>query len=387
MGKTEAAKPKACVVVSSPMTVAAFLRDQLRELAGRYDLFVAANAPDAGFLNGLPAQFVPVPVERKILPLADLRALVCLYRLFRRERFEIVQSVTPKAGLLAMAAAFFARVPVRVHTFTGQVWATKSGAARAGLRLLDTLLAGFATHVLVDSFSQRQFLIENRVVSAEKSSVLGMGSISGVDTLRFHPDPDARRTLREKYGIQPGDVVFVYVGRLNRDKGIPELIAAFERVAGLVPGTRLLVVGPDEESMEILMDRSPARERMVRVGYTSTPEQFMASSDIFVLPSHREGFGSTVIEAAAAGIPSIASRIYGLTDAVADGQTGLLHTSRSIDELAAAMVRLASDTNERQRMGDAARVRAETEFAMPKVTANTLAFYAAALAATRSRTS
>ncbi len=387
MGKTEATKPKACVVVSSPMTVVAFLRDQLRELGSQYDLFVAANAPDGGFLNGLPAQFVPVPVERKILPLADLRALVCLYRLFRRERFDIVQSVTPKAGLLAMAAAFFARVPVRVHTFTGQVWATKSGAARAGLRLLDTLLAGFATHVLVDSFSQRQFLIENRVVSAEKSSVLGMGSISGVDTLRFHPDPDARRTLREKCGIPSGDVVFVYVGRLNRDKGIPELIAAFERVAGLVPGTRLLVVGPDEESMEVLMDRSPARERMVRVGYTSTPEQFMAASDIFVLPSHREGFGSTVIEAAAAGIPSIASRIYGLTDAVADGQTGLLHTSGNIDELSAAMVRLASDTNERQRMGDAARVRAETEFAMPKVTANTMAFYAAALAATWSRTS
>lgn len=387
MGKTEAAKPNACVVVSSPMTVAAFLRDQLRELAGRYDLFVAANAPDGGFLNGLPARFVPVPVERKILPLADLRALVCLYRLFRRERFDIVQSVTPKAGLLAMAAAFFACVPVRVHTFTGQVWATKSGAARAGLRFLDTLLAGFATHVLVDSFSQRQFLIENRVVSAEKSSVLGMGSISGVDTQRFHPDPDARRALREKCGIPSGDVVFVYVGRLNRDKGIPELIAAFERVAGRVPGTRLLVVGPDEESMEVLMDRSPARERMVRVGYTSTPEQFMAASDIFVLPSHREGFGSTVIEAAAAGIPSVASRIYGLTDAVADGQTGLLHTSGNIDELADAMARLASDAEERQRMGDAARVRAENEFAMPKVTANTLAFYAAALAATRSRTS
>ena len=383
MEKAEAGKPKVCVVVSSPMTVAAFLRDQIRELAGRYDLFVAANAPNGDFLDGLPARFLPVPVERKILPLADLRALVSLYRLFRRERFDLVQSVTPKAGLLAMAAAFFARVPVRVHTFTGQVWATKSGAVRAGLRLLDTIMAGFATRVLVDSFSQRQFLIENRVVSEEKSSVLGMGSISGVDTIRFHPDPGARYALREKCGIPSGDVVFIYVGRLNRDKGIPELIIAFERVAERVPGTWLLVVGPDEESMEALMDRSPARPRMVRVGYTTTPETFLAAADIFVLPSHREGFGSTVIEAAAAGIPSIASRIYGLTDAVADGQTGLLHTSGEIGELAEAMARLAGDPDERQRMGAAARTRAETEFAMPKVTANTLAFYASALAETR----
>ncbi len=383
MENTEARKPKTCVVVSSPMTVAAFLRDQIREVGGRYDLFVAANAPNGDFLDGLPARFLPVPVERKILPLADLWALVCLYRLFRRERFDLVQSVTPKAGLLAMAAAFFARVPVRVHTFTGQVWATKSGAVRTGLRLLDTIMAGFATRVLVDSFSQRQFLIENRVVSEEKSSVLGMGSISGVDTIRFHPDPGARHALREKCGIPSGDVVFIYVGRLNRDKGIPELIIAFEHVAERIPGTWLLVVGPDEESMEALMDRSPARPRMVRVGYTTTPETFLAAADIFVLPSHREGFGSTVIEAAAAGIPSIASRIYGLTDAVADGQTGLLHTSGAIDELAEAMARLAGDPNERRRMGAAARTRAETEFAMPKVTANTLAFYASALAETR----
>ncbi|MEI6070396.1 MAG: glycosyltransferase family 4 protein [Verrucomicrobiae bacterium] len=377
MGKTEAEKPKVCVVVSSPMTVAAFLRDQLRELGSRYDLFVAANAADGGFLDklGIRARFVSVPVERKIRPLTDLKALLGLFLFCCRERFQIVHSVTPKAGLLAMGAAFLARVPVRVHTFTGQVWATKSGLPRELLRSLDKLIAGFATHVLVDSFSQRQFLMEHGVVSHKKSAVLGSGSISGVDTHRFRPDPEARKVLREENAIPEQDVVFLFVGRMNRDKGIPELLGAFEKVAGKLPGTWLLIVGPDEEAIGSLMDASPVRDRIVKVGYTDTPERYMAAGDVFVLPSHREGFGSTIIEAAAVGLPAVASRIYGLTDAVVDGITGILHDPCDVAGLFDAMARLAEDEDLRRAMGNAARLRAEKDFAMETVTRHVLDFY------------
>jgi len=376
-GKTETMKTKACIVVSSPMTIEAFLQDQLRALNALCAMSVVANAPDGAFLKKLNicARFKGVPLERQVCPLTDLYALYSLLLIFLRERFQVVHSITPKAGLLGMGAAFFVRVPVRVHTFTGQVWATKSGAARALLRFLDKLIAGFATHVLVDSHSQRQFLVENGVVSQKKSCVLGDGSISGVNTLRFRPNPEARRTFRKKNKIPDEDIVFVYVGRLKRDKGIPELLAAFEKIAKTKSSMWLLLVGPDEENLGSLIQSSPAITKTIMVGHTSSPELYLAASDIFVLPSHREGFGSSVIEAGACGIPAVASRIYGLTDAVVHGRTGLLVTRGEVGELARAMERLGKDRKLRLRMGRVAQRRAKVRFDQKKITEALLQFY------------
>ena len=376
-GKTETMKTKACIVVSSPMTIEAFLQDQLRALNALCEMSVVANAPDGAFLKKLNirAHFKGVPLKRQVCPLTDLHALYSLLLIFLRERFQVVHSITPKAGLLGMGAAFFARVPVRVHTFTGQVWATKSGVARALLRFLDKLIAGFATHVLVDSRSQRKFLVENGVVSQKKSCVLGDGSISGVNTLRFRPNPQARRTFREKKKIPDEDIVFVYVGRLKRDKGIPELLAAFDKIAKTNSSMWLLLVGPDEENLGSLIQASPAITKTIMVGHTSSPELYFAASDIFVLPSHREGFGSSVIEAGACGIPAVASRIYGLTDAVVHGRTGLLVTRGDVGELARAMERLGKDRKLRLRMGRVAQRRAKVRFDQKKITEALLQFY------------
>ena len=370
-------KTKACIVVSSPMTIEAFLQDQLRALNALCEMSVVANAPDGAFLKKLNirAGFKGVPLERQVNPLTDLLNLYGLLLIFLRERFQVVHSITPKAGLLGMGAAFFARVPVRVHTFTGQVWATKSGVARALLRFLDKLIAGFATHVLVDSHSQRKFLVENGVVSQKKSCVLGDGSISGVNTLRFRPNPQARRTFRKKNKIPDEDIVFVYVGRLKRDKGIPELLAAFEKIAKKNSSMWLLFVGPDEENLGRLIQASPAMMKIIKVGHTSSPEFYMAAANIFVLPSHREGFGSSVIEAGACGIPVVASRIYGLTDAVVHGRTGLLVTCGDVGELARAMERLGKDRKLQLRMGRAAQRRVKARFDQKKITEALLQFY------------
>ena len=370
-------KTKACIVVSSPMTIEAFLQDQLRALNALCEMSVVANAPDGAFLKkmNIRAHFKGVPLKRQVCPLNDLHALYSLLLFFLRERFQVVHSITPKAGLLGMGAAFFARVPVRVHTFTGQVWATKSGVARALLRFLDKLIAGFATHVLVDSHSQRKFLVENGVVSQKKSCVLGDGSISGVNTLRFRPNPQARRTFRKKNKIPDEDIVFVYVGRLKRDKGIPELLAAFEKIAKKNSSMWLLFVGPDEENLGRLIQASPAMMKIIKVGHTSSPESYMAAANIFVLPSHREGFGSSVIEAGACGIPVVASRIYGLTDAVVHGRTGLLVTRGDVGELARAMEKLGNNRKLRLRMGRAAQRRVKARFDQKKITEALLQFY------------
>ena len=373
-------RKRICLVVASEITATAFLLDQIREAALQYEVCVVLNTRDTSFLipYGITAEVVAVPIERVIRPLADLRALIALWRLFRARRFDLVHSVSPKAGLLAMLAGFLAHVPRRLHVFTGQVWATRSGLARASLKAVDTLLAALATHILVDSPSQRDFLISAGVVSRDKSTVLAQGSISGVDPARFHPDAVASTAVRQELQIPAHGVLFLYLGRLNRDKGMLDLAAAFAQLCRQRDDVWLALVGPDEQGLEARITQLCAQcaDRLRIVGYTSRPERFMAAADVFCLPSYREGFGTVILEAAACGVPGIASRIYGVTDAVVDGVTGMLFAPGDTIALAAAMARLAGDPTARRALGEAARARVLADFPMRTLTSALLAFYA-----------
>ena len=373
-------RPRLCYVVSSEITVKAFLLEHIRAAVAGYDVSVVANTSDTAALRalGVPVDIMPVAIERRIAPLADLVALWALYRHFRRERFDLVHSLTPKAGLLAALAGVLAGVRVRLHTFTGQVWATRAGFGRWLLKRIDALTAAACTHVLADSGSQRDFLVVEGVVAPARIAVLAQGSVNGVDAARFKPDAAARARVRGEWGVAPDAVVFLYLGRLTVDKGLLDLARAFADV----PGTYLAMAGPDEEG---LTDRIRAAcggdaSRLRFVGYTGEPQSYMAASDVFVLPSYREGFGSTVIEAAACGVPAIASRIYGLTDAVVDGATGFLVPPRDAAALAQRMRELAGDASLRQRLGTAARERAVRDFSQATLTRATLAYYEGRLA-------
>lgn len=375
-------KAKVCFVVSSPMTLRAFLAPHVAAMRERYSVTVVANASDGEPLPATPdVKLVSVPIRRHIAPLRDLMALARLVLLFRRSRPAAVQSVTPKAGLLAMLAGRLSRVPVRIHTFTGQVWVTRGGMARWFLKRMDRVIAGCATHVLVDSPSQRDFLIAEGVVSAERSQVLGNGSISGVDALRFKPNPEAKSKVRAQLGFPQDSVVFIFVGRLNRDKGVLDLAAAFARLAATGDKHRLLIVGPDEGGMQEALQSAlgPAAARVAFVGHTDRPEQYLAAADVFCLPSYREGFGTTIIEAGACGIPAIGSRIYGITDAIEDGATGLLFDPGNVAELAERMSRFTRDPALRIAMGERARAKALRDFSESAITGELLRLYAAAI--------
>ena len=365
-------RARLCYVVASEMTVKAFLAAHIREAAERYDVAVVANAAP-GSLAGLPARLIPVPITRPIAPWADLAALARLYGVFRRERFDLVHSVTPKAGLLSALAGAAAGVPVRLHTFTGQVWATRTGAYRALLRALDRLTASLDTAVLADSASQRDFLVAEGVVGVAKAGVLGHGSMNGVDAERFRPDAEARAAVRAEAAVPAGETLFLYLGRLTRDKGLLDLARAF---ASLDAGW-LLLVGPDEEGLavEIRAACGASAARLRILGATAQPERFMAAADVFVLPSHREGFGTVILEAAACGVPSVATRIYGLVDAVVDGETGALVPVGDAGALAAGMRRLGEDSARRAAMGAAARARALRDFRAADLTRALLAYY------------
>ncbi len=377
-------RERICIVVSDSRTVCAFLREQVRSLMETHEVTVVANGDDNKLLRSLipGGELIPVAISRQIDLWRDLRALASLYSLFRERKFALIHSITPKAGLLSMAAGKLARVPVRLHTFTGQVWATRSGVFRSLLKLADKLTASLATGVLADSRSQFEFMAAEGVVDVLRGRVLGSGSIGGVDASRFRPNAEARRGVRVEAGIPEDATIFLFVGRLNRDKGVLDLARAFTQVAGRRVNTYLVCVGPDEGGMEAAMRGicSSCQERVRILGETRFPERYMAAADVLCLPSYREGFGAVVIEAAACGIPAVASRIYGLTDAVEDGVTGCLHQPGNWMELAALMESLMDDCAWRLRIGQQAQVRATIDFSSQRLTAALTAFYEEQLA-------
>ncbi len=369
-----------CFVVSSPLIIKFFLIEQIAALSGIYRLAVVTNCagdPDWLRQRGIEVPLVDLRIERAPSPIHDLRALRALHHYFREERFDAVHSFSPKGGLLGMTAAALARVPVRIHTFTGQVWANRSGVSRFVLKALDKWTAAMATHVLVDSGSQREFLVKEGVFRESKSRVLGQGSLSGVDIERFRPNADVRADIRLRHNVPASAIVFLYLGRWKRDKGLLDLAQAFAQLAKEHDGSYLFLAGPDEEHLEAEIREvcAPCLSRVRFHGYTDEPQSWLAACDVLCLPSYREGFGSTIIEGASAGVPALGSRIYGITDAIVEGVTGLLHNPRDVSDLVEKMRILAGDGELREVIGQAARKRAHSCFSQEGVTAALLGFY------------
>ena len=352
--------PALCITLTSPLALNAFLLGHIRRLSRSWDITVCINVNEGEVAVNLEgkADIYPVEIRRAVAPFRDLSALCKLWKFYHTRKFKAVVTVTPKGGLLGMIASWFARIPVRIHWFTGQVWATKKGAARAVLKSLDRMIVLCSTHILADSTSQKDFLVREGIVAEGKISVLGHGSISGVDTDRFRPDPAARQRARAELCIPDEALCLLYMGRMKKEKGVPDLLHAFVRLRTEFKNIHMLLVGPDEEG--ILTDSK--MDGLHVVGYTRKAEVYMAAADIICLPSYREGFGSVLIEGAACGLPAVASRIYGITDAVAENVTGLLHAPGDIAALADSLRRLVSDDDFRLRLGKNAYDRAVASF-------------------------
>lgn len=349
-------KPRICFVMTSPFTYGAFIAPHMLNLPQDFAVTVSFNREESSIPSRIPegVRFVSMPIIRNIAPLRDLFAFWKYYVFFRREKFAIVFSLTPKGGVVAMLASWLARVPVRVHCFTGQVWATRRGIARFALQAIDRVLAVAATQILADSESQKRFLVNEGVVSETKVQVLGAGSICGVDIGRFRPDPEAREKIRTELSLSSDDVCLVFVGRMKLEKGVMDLVSAFRKLLPRYPNLRLILVGPDEEGLISTLDEL---KRIHFVGYSSVANEYMAASDILCLPSYREGFGSVLIEAGACGLPVVASAIYGVTDAVVDNETGLLYPPHDVDSLAKKIEYLLENPHSRIAMGMAGRRR------------------------------
>ena len=367
------------IVAPTEMTVKVFLRNHILALQDKYDVMVITNTSNNSFLEdlGVSVKVVELGIIREIGLFRDLSCLFKLISIIKNNQFDLIFSITPKAGLLAMLAGYFLKTPIRMHMFTGQIWATKKGMGRLFFKSVDRLMAKLCTHILADSASQRQFLEDEGVIPPGRLEVLAEGSICGVNGHRFKPDADSRFEMRAKYGIPDDAVVLLYLGRLKRDKGILDLALAVNNIhKDGNQQVHLLIVGPDEEDLREQIEKISASclDKLHFIGFTNKPETLMATADVFCLPSYREGFGLVVVEAAACGIPSIASRIYGLTDAVQEGVTGLLHQPGNVSEIQACLVKFVNDKDLRIQMGQAARKRAVALFNEKRVTGELVSF-------------
>lgn len=313
---------------------------------------------------------IAVEMKRHIAPINDLRSLWQLVKLFRREKPDIVHSITPKAGLLSMIAARVAGVPVRIHQFTGLVFPTSSGLKRLILKTTDRLTCSCATHVIAEGQGVRNDLMRNKI-TAKPVQIIANGSLNGIDLEHFHPQPSVNKNSEA--------ITFVYVGRMVADKGLNELVEAFAQLHAGNPAVRLLLIGEKEENLDPLNEATweaiASHAAIDYVDFQKDVRPWLAQADILVLPSYREGFPNVVLEAAAMGLPAIVTDINGSNEIVVGGESGFIVNPRDVESLRAGMALAVDKRGNLASMGEKARRRVQSLYDTNLVRKSVIDYY------------
>lgn len=341
-----------------------------------FDITLIVNSPqNPSFRKIVKVKIIHLNILRRISLIHDIKCLFILAFIFIKYRPNAVHSITPKAGLLAMLASFLTFVPFRIHTFTGQVWASKSGFFRQFLKLIDVLISHLSSVNIIDSHSQKIFLLNEGVIKDSKSIVFGYGSVSGVNLRKFRKSFSNFRNVRQKLNIPLEAFVFIYLGRLCTDKGVLDLAQAFSQISD--SNAYLIYVGKDEEGLtqKIKFINKDKLEMIRFAEFTNSPQAYLSASNVLCLPSYREGFGTVIIEAAAMGVPAIASNIYGISDAIISNRTGILHKQKNIQSILNCLNVFLSEPLKSKRLGINARKRVIKYFDADLISYYWLNFY------------
>jgi glycosyltransferase involved in cell wall biosynthesis len=358
-------------VITDPVSLR-LLRGQLAQMvASGFEVQLAcASGPELdrfAMTEGVAAH--AVRLTRSPHPVQDLVALFQLVRLMRQIRPALVNASTPKAGLLGTIAAWIGRVPVRVYVVRGLRFENASGWNRRMLKLFERLSIRCATNVIFNSRSLRSAAEGEGVIRVHRGIVLGAGSGNGLDFARFVEMP-TRAEARERFGISRDQPVIGFVGRYTRDKGISDLLDAFDRVTSRLPGAQLVLVGGFDDSDPVstdTRDRIANDSNIIDLGWMDEPVAVFAAMDVLAFPSYREGLPNVPLEAQASGIPVVAYAATGTIDAVLDGETGVLVTLGSIEGMADVVVELLGDPWRREAMSRRGNAWVTAEFARERV--------------------
>ena len=357
-------KKKIIRTATVPLSLDLFCRGLFRDLSSHYEIVALSSPlPELESIRKREGvRTIAVPMQRKITPFQDLVSLFRLIKVFRQERPDMVHSITPKAGLLSMMAAWLTRVPVRVHTFTGLIFPYEKGWKRRLLMTTDRLTAACATHVIPEGNGIKDDLVRFKI-TRKPLHTLGNGNVRGID-LRFYVQSEEvlrkGADLRKAFSIPDNAFVFVFVGRLDRDKGIDELVQAFLKLEQERPEAHLLLVGAEEPDGKAIQEST---RRMIIAsdhihlsdGWQADVRPWYAAADALVHPSRREGFPNVVIEAGAMELSSIVTDINGSREIVADGQNGKIVPAQDPDALCKAMLQFVEQPEECRKMAATAR--------------------------------
>jgi len=365
-------KPKIAFISNTSNFLNSFTLKHIEVLSKKYKLFVCCNNP-YNLKKIIPknVSLINLNFKRNISFFNDIISFLLTLFFFFKERPNLSISFTPKIGLIVAIASFIAKTPVRIHWFTGQIWANKKGVTKKFLKIIDKIIFSLSHNVLVDSISQREFLIKQKVISKKKSTVFHKGSVGGVDIKKFKFNKQKRIFLRKKYLISKNTFVFLYLGRINKDKGIKDLLKAYEKISK-DHDTMLIMVGSLED--KTLLNDHKHQKKILYFGHTSKPEYWFSLADILCLPSYREGFGTVIIEAAACGIPSLCSRIYGLKDAIYERKTGFFHQAGNSKDIEKKMLHILKNKKLTKSYGLFAKKRVLKDFEQSILTKSLLKF-------------
>ncbi len=345
-----------------------FLRGQLKFLSDYYKVTAVSSfkangeACDGQDLISISEEegidIRVVNMERHISIFKDGISVLKMTWLFLRERPDIIHSFTPKAGLVSMAAGWLARVPVRIHTFTGLIFPTSTGFKKKLLITIDRLICKFSTNVIPEGEGVKNDLI-NYKITKKPLKVIANGNINGIDCEYFSREviKRSRQEIRDKMGFSSEDFIFIFMGRIVRDKGIYELLTAFRKMKQ--PGVKLFLMGYFEQALDPIsphdVDYINTCEDVKWINHVSDVRDYLFASDVLVLPSYREGFPNSIMQSGAMEMPSIATDINGSNEIIIDGETGIIIPPRDSEALYLAMDRLRVDKKLFDKMAANAR--------------------------------
>lgn len=340
---------KLIIITTVPMSLATLVKGQAKYLSSYFDvkLVTSFSEKNQEISKAEGVELKSIDMTRQITIIKDLKALIELYKYFKNQKPDIVYTFTPKAGLLGMMASFLSRVPVRIHNIVGMPLMEATGKKFILLKFIERLTYFFSTNLFCNSFGLKKFINEN--LTKKDVKVIAQGSINGVDTEFFKNTKtlDEKELIRDKFKIDKKDFVITFVGRIVKDKGINELIEAFINLSKKYNNLKLLLVGDYEEHLnpiknenKILID---SLDSIITVGFQNDIRDFLSITDLFVLPSYREGLPNSLIEAGSFGIPLLATNINGCNEIIDDGITGILVEKKSAKKLEEAIDKLLED--------------------------------------------
>ncbi len=363
-------KPKLIRTATIAMSLDILLKGQLAFL-NNYFHVIGVSGEDYHLKTVTNRERVPtinVSMSRTISPIKDIISLIKLFVLFKKEKPLIVHSITPKAGLLTMVAAYFAGVPIRIHTFTGLIFTSRTGLMKKLLIFMDKIICKCATNIYPEGEGVKRDLIHFKITN-KPLNILANGNINGIDLEYFNPENisvNELEKLRSSLGIKVNDYVFIFIGRLVADKGINELIAAFSKLSKYKKNVKLLLVGPLEQEINPISKETVLEIHkninIISTGYKELVRDYFALANVLVFPSYREGFPNVVLQAGAMGLPSIVSNINGCNEIIINNYNGIIIPVKNELAIFEAMQFLLEEESLYKNLQANARLNIENRF-------------------------